>query len=296
MRTRKRVLSLFLSLVLVLLSAAPAFARAAAVSTPTPVIFLAGFGTELYLNDGTPEEKGVLMGALNTDDIFGALGEAVGTGLRDPLSALCSPSPTADVLSAFLMNWMGPLACDENGDSVYPVSNSSRNDRGQDGFYGNRPFYEFHFDWRLDPMEIAGELRDFIQMVKEETGSEKVNLYALSFGSVICCAYLEQYGAQDLESLFLCVSAHGGLVLAEDLIVKQLAVSGKGLAAFLAEMLRDETGQLSLVLSIMEYAGMFNVLEWLLNKALDAIRDRLYERAIVPLLAQMPAVWAFITD
>ena len=286
----KRIIAIALALTLVLaLAAAPAFA----VEPPSPVIFLAGFGTELYLNDGTPEEKGVLLGALNTGGLLGAFRAALLDAVLWPLTVLCSPNRAADALSAFVMHWLGNLACDENGDSIYPVSNTSRNENGRTGTYACRPFYQFHFDWRLDPMETARALHSYIQKVKLETGSARVNIHAISFGGAICCAYLEQYGTEDLESLFLCVSAHGGLTLGEDLIQKKLAVSGKGLAVFLAQRRSDHTGLSAPALRALELTGLPRLVEWLLNAALRHIRDRFYEQAVIPLLAQMPAAWAF---
>jgi hypothetical protein len=288
----RRALSILLALAMALGLAAPALAA----EPLSPVVFLAGFGTELYLNDGTPEEKGVLMGVLNADEVLGALGATLLDALLRPLAALRSQSHGADALSAFMLHWLGNLACDENGDSLYPVSNTSRNEKGRTGTYEGRPFYQFHFDWRLDPMETARALHAYIQRVKAETGSAKVNLHAISFGSVVCCAYLEQYGTGDLESLFLCVSAHGGLTLGEDLIQKKLSVSGKGLAAFLEQMIPDDTGLLAPALRAMECTGLLRLAEWLFNGWLGDIKERFYEQAVIPLLGQMPAVWAFVAD
>ncbi len=290
MKIRRRVIALFLALALTGIMAAPIPASAAA--PPAPVIFLAGFGTELYLNDGTPEEKGILLDAMTTDEIFGALGATLLDGVLRPLLVLCSPNRAADMLSAFVMHWLGNLACDENGDSIAPVSNASRNSEGRIGTYYGHPFYEFHFDWRLDPMQTARELDAYIQQVKQATGSAKVNINALSFGSVICCAYLEQFGTADLESLFCCVSAHGGLTLAEDLIQKKFALSGEGLAPFLAQMLPEQAETFQTLDSL----GLFRLAAWLLNMGLGNIKDRFYEKTVVPLLAQMPAAWAFIAD
>ena len=286
---KKRILALVLALALVFALASPALAAPA-----TPIVFLAGFGTELYLNEGTPEQEGVLMGALGAEKIFAALGATLLDIFLRPLDVLFSPNHTADFLSAFVMHWLGKLACDENGDSLHPVSNDASNGEGR--VYQGRPFYEFHFDWRLDPMETARALDAFIQDVKRETGSRKVHINALSFGSVIVCAYLELFKEKDdLESVFFCVSAHGGLTLGEDLIQKKLGISGEGLAAFLQQMVPDETGLLSPAFRDMEFTGM-PLTQFLLNCFLGYIDDRLYEQAVIPLLGQMPAAWAFVAD
>ena len=287
-RLTKALLSILLALAM--LPVAGLAVPASAAATDTPVIFLGGFGTELYLNEGTPEEIGVPAGALGMDEILAALKATLLDALRNPLAAIFTPSHVADALSAFLMNWLGLLACDQNGDSVYELSNDS--DGGFYGWVDGRPAYEFNFDWRLDPVATAADLDGYIQAVKGETGSDKVNLYALSFGTVILCAYLDECGTGDVESVFFCVSAHGGLQLAVDLIQKKFAVSGAGLAAFLAEML---PGNAALIRTL-EKLWVFRLLEKPVNLLLGRIKCRFYEKAVVPLLGQMPAAWAFVTD
>ena len=279
-------LSVLLALAMLLCGAVPAFAA----ETDTPVIFLGGFGMELYLNEGTPEETGVLYDAMSTDTILAALKNTLLGALRNPLAAIFSPNHTADALSAFLMNLLGTLACDEKGNSIYTLSNDS--DGGYYGQFAGRPAYEFNFDWRLDPVATAAQLDTFIKQVMDDTGSDKVNLYALSFGAIVVCAYLNEYETDDLESVFLSVSAHGGLQLAEDLIQKKLRISGPGLAAFLAEMLPDNAG----LIRTLDRLWVFRLLECPLNMLLRYIRDRFYKKAVVPLLGQMPAAWAFVTD
>jgi len=285
---RKALLSALLALAML---AGGLALPALAAETDTPVIFLGGFGTELYLNEGTPEQIGLPSGALGGDPVLAALKETLLYPLRNPLAAIFSPNHLADILATFMMSWLGLLACDENGDSLYELSNGS--DGGFYGMIGSRRAYEFNFDWRLDPVATAWDLHAYIQQVKGETGKDKVNLYALSFGTVVICAYLAECGDfEDVESVFFNASAHGGLQLAEDLIQKKLAVSAKGLAPFLAEMLPANAG----LIGTLDKLCVFRMLEWPVNLMLKCIKNRFYEKAVIPLLGQMPAAWAFITD
>lgn len=48
----------------------------------------------------------------------------------------------------------------------------------------------FEYDSRFDPIVLAEELRDFIKAVKKYTGSEKVNLFTVSYGGLITSTYL----------------------------------------------------------------------------------------------------------
>ena len=284
---KKAVLSVLLAMAMLL--GGLALPTSAAV-TDTPVIFFGGFGMELYLNEGTPEETAVLSGATSRDGMLAALKYTLLYPLRNPLAALFSPNHLADALATFMTKLLGLLACDENGDSIHPISRPD-----SEPFYWRgsaRPAYEFNFDWRLDPVATARDLDAYIQQVKDETGSDKVNLYALSFGTVIVCAYLAEYGTGDLESVFFNASAHGGLQLARDLIQKKLTVNGKGLAPFLAEQMPANAE----LFGKLDKFWVFRLLECPVNLLLKCIKNRFYQKAIVPLLGQMPGVWAFITD
>ena len=134
--TTRRILSVLLTLAMAL----GLFAPARAAEPLSPIVFLAGFGTELYLDDGTPEEKGMLVGALEKEELLAALGATLLDAALRPMQVLRSPNRVADALSSFVMHWLGNLACDENGDSLYPVSNASRNEAGRAGTYDGRPF------------------------------------------------------------------------------------------------------------------------------------------------------------
>lgn len=53
--------------------------------------------------------------------------------------------------------------------------------------------YIFEYDSRLDSIEISKELRAFIKDVKEYTGSDKVNLFTISYGGLITATYFYYY-------------------------------------------------------------------------------------------------------
>ncbi len=51
----------------------------------------------------------------------------------------------------------------------------------------------FEYDSRYDSITLAQELRTFIKDVKEYTGSDKVNLFTISYGGLITATYLYYY-------------------------------------------------------------------------------------------------------
>lgn len=53
--------------------------------------------------------------------------------------------------------------------------------------------FVFEYDSRFDSITLADELRTFIKDVKKYTGSEKVNLFTISYGGLITSTYLYYY-------------------------------------------------------------------------------------------------------
>ncbi len=50
--------------------------------------------------------------------------------------------------------------------------------------------YIFTYDWRLDPIENAEKMSEFVEHVKNETGSDKVSILSEGYGSTIATTYL----------------------------------------------------------------------------------------------------------
>ncbi len=53
--------------------------------------------------------------------------------------------------------------------------------------------FVFEYDSRFDSITLADELREFIKEVKEYTGSDKVNLFTVSYGGLVAATYLYYY-------------------------------------------------------------------------------------------------------
>lgn len=79
--------------------------------------------------------------------------------------------------------------------------------------------YSFSSDWRMSVVECAKSLDLFIEEVKEATGKDKVNIYAVSHGGQVTATYLSLYGyKRSVNNAVLTVPAIGGAVLAYDLM------------------------------------------------------------------------------
>lgn len=151
-------------------------------------------------------------------------------GLSD---ALCDV-----VLDSFAVNM-----CDEKGKNTgnievekypYSVAECSEYEKGQ--IYNNIPLqayseiagedhlYYFAYNSFGNNLDIVNELYDFIQMVKAETGHDKVNIVPISMGGSIANGLLEYYPevVNDLNKVVYIVPALNGSTIVGDLYTKNL--------------------------------------------------------------------------
>ena len=140
------------------------------------------------------------------------------------------------VLDSFAVNM-----CDENGKNTgnievekYPYSVAECSDYEKGEIYDNIPLqayseiagedhlYYFAYNSFGNNRDIVDELYDFIQMVKEETGHDKVNIVPISMGGSIANGLLEYYPdvVNDLNKVVYIVPALNGSTIVGDLYTK----------------------------------------------------------------------------
>lgn len=81
--------------------------------------------------------------------------------------------------------------------------------------------YQFWYDWRKDPIEIADELNEYIEAVKYQTGCSQVCINSRCLGTNIFFAYMSKYGLDSIHG----VSFDGSTVLGTEALSEP--VSGK---------------------------------------------------------------------
>lgn len=220
----KKLLCVLLSFVLIFGMTVPSLAAINMFETRSqiPVVFISGDGNTIYDKDEKPLSK--------LSNFFGnnggtAEGEDEGDNnekLKNVLSSVMNVykeylfegmlndnwEPFYAALQKEVSEAFGDILLDDNGEATNgthisqwhqdQVKYSMTHDRkGDKGFY-DRGDYFFWYDWRLDPMENAKGLNEFIKAVKNVTGSEKVSVICRCLGTNVFCAYLEQFGSDDL--------------------------------------------------------------------------------------------------
>ncbi len=84
--------------------------------------------------------------------------------------------------------------------------------------------YWFYYDWRLDPIESAAELKSYIDDILASTGCSQVGIVASCLGTNVVTAYLAVYPAHAAESI-RGVAFDGSVVGGAEMLSE--AISGK---------------------------------------------------------------------
>lgn len=138
--------------------------------------------------------------------------------------------------------------------------------------------YYFSFNIIGDPMQTARELDEFIQLVKEQTGHDKVDILNVSLGASIFTAYAEQFKDKgDVEKIVNAVALLNGATALRDLFAGDLNLGDESLyKEFLPELLAAENlksvGYLAnLLIRIFPKQVLLDTLDAVLNGAMDSM-------------------------
>lgn len=306
----KRFLSLVVAVILIFSFAAPTFAASNKCNCNTaPVVFVPGFGEGIYLNPGEENEVSV----------FPPSEDAIMSAIPDIVKALAGViiAGDYDAFGTYVMEgaekMLGQMACDENGNPLENVGIDADElptvDTHKNTLYDycshlvDEPTgdYNFIYDWRLDPMDNAKGLKEFIDRVKEVTGHKKVVLACHSQGNTVVASYLYLYGSKDIEKLLFLSPAFQGLSLIGAIMTRDVSLAGKdeALNEFLCGVLGYETLESQLVGAIVSILNDYGITGYLLNhiqKILDEQFDRIMDDFLIDTMGTMPGIWSFVPD
>ena len=159
------------------------------------------------------------------------------------------------------------MACNPDGSSVYPLrrycvtaeeSNRAEMLKKYDGdliyqheteimgeyaeYIGDENIYNFNCDFRMGAPFCAKQLDEFIQSVKEYSGKDKVNIFAVSHGGQVTGTYLTLYGEKgDVANAVMTVPALGGAGLAYNILADNIEFDEETLFRFVEHGMMFET-------------------------------------------------------
>ncbi len=180
--------------------------------------------------------------------------------------------------------WNHPISEMNNDDKEWlyrmiPLQNVEKD-------YGGDHIYMFTFNLVGDPIQSAKELDEYIDMVKKQTGHDKVTLLPVSLGGTILTAYLNEYGHEDIDEIVNVVACLDGTDIVADMMDRKWNLADEYFYhEFIPPILGDDAtlGYLiNIILHIIPRAGV----DAILTGAISAILDKM--------MINCPQIWAMI--
>lgn len=310
-KTIKRIMSIILAAVMLLSCASAAFAVYGCVCGTSPLIVVSGMAAWPLVQDkGTENEKQVF--APDTESILKLVEKIAG-----PLALFAinkDYNKLGDSLIPAVKELLEPLACNADGSSkynittnIYPESMENYPEFANNTeFTANEPavvreavekigadhVYYFNYDWRLDPMDHAKELRKYVEKAKAETGHDKVNLAGASMGGTIIASYLAMYGSDDIDNFTMLSSAFTGTSIVGNLYNGRLEINKDGLVRILKEVVGVEA--VNILFDALDKAGVFDILVNFADSLFANLQDRIYDEVFQDTFITMPGIWDLI--
>lgn len=296
----KRTLCLMLALLIIASMAVPCFA---ANYDEKPSIYVTGARvTHIYAADGTRLFPKV-------DDEAAVLKEALMPCLEKlALGILINDyEPWAQEFYAAMMQIFGGQALDKNGeasDGSYPEHPYNYSLPQKTSGYDSMD-YRLWYDWRLSPLDVAVDLKNYIEDVKRVTGEDKVNIIGRCYGANVVQAYLTLYPEHALQHVddvsYLSSSVDGidalGALFTGDIELEDEAVNNFVNYYMENEDLIDDEETKALVLTTVELLNYISVLGITGDAAelfLKRVRNDVFPLVLKDSFAGWPSYWAML--
>lgn len=154
---------------------------------------------------------------------------------------------------------------------------------------GEDHVYFFTFNLVGDPMNSADDLAEYIKMVKEQTGHDKVSLLPVSLGGTILTAYLEKYGHGELDQIVNAVACLDGTDIVADMMAREWRLEDEYLYhKFFENIMIESEGKptLGYLINTLLHIVPRRAVNGLLTGAISAVIDTL--------MVNCPQFWAML--
>ncbi len=293
----KKVLSVLLAVVLLAVAVMPSFATSDKCNCgDTPIIYVAALGSgTLTLDEGTENER--ILFRPEIAEILPDLLPIVPAAAK--LIADKNYDAFGDVLIDCVNAVFGELALDENGNSSDRVSCEEFHPDSAD--HGIGYSYYFGYDFRLDPVENAKLLHQYIQEVKEITKHDTVRFRASSMGGVVTMSYIRLYGTADIETIIFQCCPLQGTAVAGELYNGLVEINKDALKGYASQALPELgsdflSGILYGLIEALDMAGVWDSLLVIADDLILNLKDRVFNECLIPIFGTLPGIWSFVPD
>lgn len=311
-KTLKSILAFSLSFILVLSVMPASFA-----SDVTPVIVVSGKGSYPL----TDAETGEQAYGPSTETIMSLVGKNI-PELTEFLITRDWQKLADEVASEVYEDIFEIMSCDEEGNSKHNLttktfSQSLNNYPGEWNTdekladeeaviatmmdtVGAENTYFFNYDWRLDPMDHADDLNEFIETVKKEKSCERVTLIPCSMGGIITNSYLAKYGSSSCEKIIYAMTAFQGMDMVGELFCKKIEIDTDLLTEYLFSLNRDNL-QMQVLFALLKTVtemmpSLSGAVDGFIAESLVELNERVYDEVITDSLGSCPGFWSFVPD
>lgn len=318
----KKVLSVILSFLLIVLSVHPVFAAVkddeivvASSKSIVPVIRILGDGEPLYDAEGNRlyHHLSNILGDNKDEsgdsDIYESIANVLMPFLKEGL-LMNNWEPYYENLQKEIGEITGDSKLDNNGNPLpgtglspekreYMATAATKN-QGKKGYFGIND-YRFWYDWRLDPIDTAAQLHEYIQAIKKITGKDKVAIVASCIGTIITTTYVALYGVEDIHGIAYTGSVATGAEMLSEVISGKFYTDSYSIQRFIDDC---------------NYIGVFNLNEFInttlelvlktgiVEGAIETIRMTLYDKLVHGVTSALalstfftyPSYWAAVTN
>lgn len=287
MNSFKKIICAILTVLLVFSCCTGLFATAADYNH-LPKVYVDGIGTRAVYMADDPEKKPVFF-PMNNDLLMENLKNFT-KYIKDSAKNL-DPDIVYNLAYNLMWDTCGNSALDTDG--ITPKFNSTIDPCPLD--YRGDNEYQFNYDSRLSPLDIAKQLYEYIGWVMEHSGSDKIELVGSSYGtaSLVSCIHLYPDILDHVDSVLLCVPTIGGMEFIGELFSGQINTDALILKDYLGNMLGND--DISLLLSVLYQTGTLDfIVEDALEPAIKAVLLRAAKDIVHDIFATFPGIWSYV--
>lgn len=293
----KKFISVILSVLIIAMTVVPGFAESEKCNCgESPIIYVAALGSGNVIRDeGTDKEKKLFRP--ETADVVKEFLPVLPAAAR--LVADKNYDAFGDVLINCVNAVFGDLALDGDGNSKPNVTSEKFYPETAD--HGIDYSYYFGYDFRLDPIENARKLHEYVAQVKKITHHDTVRFRASSMGGVVAMSYLRFYGSEDIETIIFQNCPLLGTAVAGELYNGKLEINKNALLRYGRQALPAldndfAAGSLYVVIEALEILGVWDILLNVADELVLNLKDRVYEETLIPIFGSLPGIWSFVPD
>lgn len=176
-------------------------------------------------------------------------------------------------------------------------------------YYANNDYhydYQFYYDWRLDPMELAEQLDAYVDRVLQATGKSQVKMYVHCLGAVVFSAYIaDDERAAKVEQVVYSVPSSEESQTISALFTGNLQMTSEAVDAYCTYYLNSEqnrffedddfTSFAVALVSLLEQAKVLGLtmdqVQYVIDRCVDYLCPNLVRNSFF-----FPTYWAMIGD